>query len=54
MEFRKEENPMKMTNFNDDSIKGYKIRLYPNKKQRKLFFEYFRMSRFVYIKCIDI
>ena len=45
---------MKMTNFNDDSTKGYKIRLYPNKKQRKLFFEYFRMSRFVYNKCIDI
>lgn len=45
---------MKMTNFDDDSMKGYKIRLYPNKKQRKLFFEYFRMSKFVYNKCIDI
>ena len=54
MEFRKEENPMKMTNIEENSMKGYKVRLYPNKKQRKLFFEYFEMSRFVYNKCIDI
>lgn len=45
---------MKMTNFDNNSTKGYKIRLYPNKKQRKLFFEYFEMAKFVYNKCIDI
>ena len=45
---------MKMTNIEENSTKGYKVRLYPNKKQRKLLFEYFNMAKFVYNKCIDI
>ena len=43
---------MNMTNI--DSSKGYKIRLYPNKKQRKLLFEYFNMAKEVYNKAIDL
>lgn len=43
---------MNMTNI--DSTKGYKVRLYPNKKQRKLLFEYFNMAKEVYNKTIDL
>ena len=45
---------MKTVDFVDNSTKGYKVRLYPNKKQRRLLFDYFKMSRFVYNECIDI
>ncbi len=45
---------MKTVDFDDNSTKGYKVRLYPNKKQRRLLFDYFKMSRFVYNECIDI
>ena len=45
---------MKKVDLSNNSIKGYRLRLYPNKKQKKLLFEYFRMARFVYNKCIDI
>ena len=45
---------MNMTNFEENSIKGYKVRLYPNKKQRKLLFEYFNMSKEVYNMTIDL
>ena len=45
---------MKKVDLSDNIIKGYRLRLYPNKKQKKLLFEYFRMARFVYNKCIDI
>lgn len=45
---------MKTVDFNDNSTKGYKLRLYPNKKQRRLLFDYFKMSRFVYNECIDM
>ena len=45
---------MNMTELNNYSTKGYKVRLYPNKKQKKLLFKYFEMTKFIYNKCIDI
>lgn len=45
---------MNMTNLKDYSMKGYKVRLYPNKKQRKLLFEYFNMAKEVYNKTIEL
>lgn len=45
---------MNMTNLEDYSIKGYKVRLYPTKKQKKLLFEYFNMAKEVYNKTIEL
>lgn len=45
---------MNMTNLKDYATKGYKVRLYPNRKQKKLLFKYFKMSKFIYNLCIDI
>lgn len=45
---------MNMTNFEENSTKGYKVRIYPTKKQRKLLFEYFNMSKEVYNMTIDL
>lgn len=45
---------MKNVNLNDNSTKGYKLRLYPTKEQEHLFYKYFGLSRFVYNLCIDL
>lgn len=45
---------MRISKLQNDSTKGYKVRLYPNKKQRKLLFEYFNMVKEVYNLTIDL
>lgn len=45
---------MNMTKLKEYSTKGYKVRLYPNRKQRKLLFEYFNMAKEVYNLTIDL
>ena len=45
---------MNMTNFENSIMKGYKVRLYPTKKQKKLLFEYFDMAKEVYNKAIEL
>ena len=37
-----------------DTHVGYKLRLFPTKEQEKIFYEYFRMTRFVYNKTINL
>ena len=34
-------------------LKAYKYRIYPNKEQINLFFQFFGCTRFIYNKCIE-